>query len=90
MIEIWNRINFQDGRWSQSNLQIVVPSLVAGLTCIGVVALKRRSLGPEPIRLTALLLVFCLIGANAGMYVVRAVKSPVYAPRGSIATDVDI
>jgi hypothetical protein len=90
VIEIWNRINFQDGRWSQSNLQIVVPSLVAGLTCIGVVALKRRSLGPEPIRLTALLLVFCLIGANAGMYVVRAVKSPVYAPRGSIATDVDL
>jgi hypothetical protein len=90
IIEIWNRSNFQDGRWSQSNLQIVVPTLVAGLTCIGVVTLKRRSLGPEPIRLTALLLVFCLIGANAGVFVVQAVKLPGYAPRGSIATDVDL
>jgi hypothetical protein len=90
IIEIWNRSNFQDGRWWQSNLQIVVPFLVAISTCIGVLALKRKSLSPDPIRLTAILLIVCLLGANAGIYLVQAVKSPDYAPRGSIAADVDL
>ena len=90
IIEISNRSDFQDGRWWQSNLQIVVPFLVAVSTCMGVLTLKRKSLGPDPIRLTAILLIVCLIGANAGIYVVQAVKSPVYAPRGIIAADVDL
>jgi len=90
IIEIWNRSNFQDSRWWQSNLQIVVPFSVAISTCVGAIILKRRTFGPNPIRLTALLLIYCLIGANAGIYVVQAVKSPDYAPRGSIAADVDL
>jgi hypothetical protein len=90
IIEIWNGSNFQDGRWWQSNLQIVVPFSVAISTCVGAIILKRRTFGPNPIRLTALLLIYCLIGANAGIYVVQSVKSPDYAPRGSIAADVDL
>jgi hypothetical protein len=90
IIEISNRSNFQDGRWWQSNLQIVVPFFVAISTCIGVLTLKRKSLGSDPIRLTALVIIVCLIGANAGTFVMQAVKSPDYAPRGSIAADVDL
>jgi len=90
IIEIWNRNNFQDGRWWQSNLQMVVPFFVAISTCIGFLALKRKSLGSDPIRLTALVIIVCLVGANAGVYVVQAVKSPDYAPRGSIAADIDL
>ena len=90
VIEMWNQSNFQDGRWWQSNLQIVVPFSVAISICIVAITLKRRAFGPNPIRLTALLLIYCLIGANAGIYVLQTVRPPEYAPRGSIAADVDL
>ena len=90
VIEMWDRSNFQDGRWWQFNLQIVVPFSVAISTCIVAITLKRRTFGPNPIRLTALLLIYCLIGANAGIYVLQTVRPPEYAPRGSIAEDVDL
>jgi hypothetical protein len=90
IIEIWNRSNFQGGNSWQSNLQIVVPFLVAILTSTGAIILKRKSFGPSPVRLTALLLIYCLIGANAGIYVLQTVRPPEYAPRGSIAADVDL
>ena len=90
IIEMWNRSNFQDGRWWQSNLQIVIPFLVAISTCVGAITFKRRTFGSDPLRLTALFFVVCLIGANAGIYVVQAVRPPDYAPRGSIAADVDL
>lgn len=87
---MWNQSNFQGGNSWQSNLQIVVPFLVAILTSTAAFILKRKSFGPEPLRLTALLIIICLIGANAGVYLEQAIKSPEYAPRGSIATDVDL
>ena len=90
VIEMLNQSNFQDGRWWQSNLQIVVPFCVAISICIVAITLKRRAFGPNPIRLTALLLIYCLIGANAGIYVLQTVRPPEYAPRGSIAADVDL
>jgi hypothetical protein len=90
IIEMWNRSNFQDGRGWQSNLQIVIPFLVAISTGVGAITLKRRIFGTDPLRLTALFFIICLIGANAGIYVVQAVNPPDYAPRGSIVTDVDL
>ena len=90
IIEMWNRSNFQDGRGWQSNLQIVIPFLVAISTCVGAITLKRRIFRTDPLRLTALFFIICLIGANAGIFVVQAVNPPDYAPRGSIVTDVDL
>jgi hypothetical protein len=90
LIEVWNRSDFQDGRWWQSRLQILIPFSVAIATCIGATMLIRRSLGSDPFRMIGLLLIFCLVGANVGIHFSQTVKLPDYAPSGSVATEVDL
>jgi len=89
-IEIWNRSNFQNGRWWQSHLQILVPFVIAASTCAVVIATKKKSLETNHLRPALFLFVICLIGANMGIFVVQSSKLPTYAPRGSIAADVDL
>jgi hypothetical protein len=89
-IEIWNRSNFQNGRWWQSHLQILVPFIIAALTCAVAIAIRRNSLGSNLLRPTLFLFVICLVGANTGMFILQTSKLPTYAPRGSIAADVDL
>jgi hypothetical protein len=89
-IEIWNRSNFQNGRWWQSHLQILVPFITAALTCAVAIAIRRNSLGSNLLRPTLFLFVVCLVGANTGMFILQSTKLPTYAPRGSIAADVDL
>lgn len=90
LVEVWNRSDFQDGRWWQSRLQILIPFFVAIATCTGATMLIRRSLGSDPFRMIGLLLIFCLVGANVGIHFSQIVKMPVYSPSGSVATEVDL
>jgi hypothetical protein len=89
-IEIWNSSNFQNGRLWQSRLQILVPFIIAALTCAVAIAIRRKSLGTNLLRTTLFLFVIYLVGANMGIYVLQSSKLPTYTPRGSIAADVDL